>query len=130
MLPLPVTENQLSLKAASEYGFYPKFVYADGKSDYAVPDYNTLCRRQKSLPVEIENRLESGEKTGLKVYGEGEWKVRKHGWSIMLSVFFNTVTTVSLLILSTRPISLTPLLLNVISIILSFIPCFRAFRAL
>ncbi|KAA6330397.1 hypothetical protein EZS27_020893 [termite gut metagenome] len=59
-----------------------------GKDHFVVPDYSTLCRRQKSLPVAISNRLESGEKlvigidsTGLKVYGEGEWKVRKHGWS-------------------------------------------------
>jgi hypothetical protein len=38
--------------------------------------------------VEVSRRLESGENltvgidsTGLKVYGEGEWKVRKHGSS-------------------------------------------------
>ena len=53
-----------------------------------VPDYTTLCRRQHLLPVEIGNRLSSGENlsvdidsTGLKVYGEVEWKVRKHGVS-------------------------------------------------
>ncbi|KAA6349618.1 hypothetical protein EZS27_002946 [termite gut metagenome] len=57
-----------------------------GKNHFVVPDYSTLCRRQKSLLVELKNRLESGEKlvigidpTGLKLYGE--WKVRKHGWS-------------------------------------------------
>ncbi|GHT12564.1 hypothetical protein FACS189426_16140 [Bacteroidia bacterium] len=32
-----------------------------GKSHLAVPDYTTLCRRQKNLPVEIQKRLESGE---------------------------------------------------------------------
>ncbi|KAA6328335.1 hypothetical protein EZS27_022761, partial [termite gut metagenome] len=59
-----------------------------GKNPFVVPDYSTLCLRQKSLPVAIRNRLESGEKlvigidsTGLEVYGEGEWKVRKLGWS-------------------------------------------------
>ena len=38
--------------------------------------------------VEISTRLEQGEgltigidSTGLKVYGKGEWKVRKHGYS-------------------------------------------------
>jgi IS5 family transposase len=55
---------------------------------YPVPDYTTLCRRRGVLPVEVSRRLESGEKlelamdsTGLKVFGEGEWKVRQHGAS-------------------------------------------------
>jgi hypothetical protein len=57
-------------------------------SGLIIPNFSTLCRRQKSLPVEIEKRLKWGENlvvgidsTGLKVSGEGEWKVRKHGWS-------------------------------------------------
>jgi hypothetical protein len=52
-----------------------------GKKHFVVPDYSTLCLRQKRLPVAINNWLESGEKlvtgmdsTGLKMYGEGEWK--------------------------------------------------------
>jgi hypothetical protein len=54
-----------------------------------VPSYSQICRRQKSLkvPLCIEKRLFRGESLhlvvdsrGLKVYGEGEWKVRKHGW--------------------------------------------------
>lgn len=52
-----------------------------------IPDYTTLCRRQKDLNVLLPVR--SSEKprhividsTGLKVYGEGEWKVKKHGKS-------------------------------------------------
>ncbi|KAA6318945.1 hypothetical protein EZS27_031106 [termite gut metagenome] len=69
-------------------GFIQSLFFLMGKNYFTVPDYSTLCRRQKSLPIEIKSRLESGEKlaigidsTGLKVYGEGEWKVRKHGWS-------------------------------------------------
>ena len=53
-----------------------------------MPDYSTICRRQDRLPVEVSKRLEKGEhlnigidSTGLKVYGEGEWKVCKHGAS-------------------------------------------------
>ncbi len=50
-----------------------------------VPDYSTLCRRQKTLSVALPRT--SGQttrhlvvdSTGLKVYGEGEWKVRQHG---------------------------------------------------
>lgn len=51
-----------------------------------IPDYTTLNRRSKTLPVQLPSR-EKGpihlvlDSTGLKVYGEGEWKVRKHGYS-------------------------------------------------
>ena len=52
-----------------------------------APDYTTFCRRQKDLEVLLP-RLKTGEgihvvvdSTGLKVYGEGEWKVRSHGVS-------------------------------------------------
>jgi hypothetical protein len=76
------------LKLRQSTGFMRSLFMLMGKSHLAVPDYTTLCRRRKSLPVEICTRLESGENlavgidsTGLKVYGEGEWKVRKHGWS-------------------------------------------------
>ena len=53
----------------------------------SVPDYTTLCRRASDLEVDL-HRLSGKDvtdiavdSTGLKVYGEGEWKVRKHGWS-------------------------------------------------
>jgi IS5 family transposase len=69
-------------------GFIKSLFVLLGMSGLLVPDYSTLCRRQKILPVEIGQRLERGENlvvgidsTGLKVYGEGEWKVRKHGWT-------------------------------------------------
>jgi len=53
----------------------------------SVPCYTTLCRRRRSLEVELP-RLRKSEplhmvvdSTGIKVYGEGEWKVRQHGYS-------------------------------------------------
>jgi hypothetical protein len=55
--------------------------------DWAVPDYTTLCRRQKTLPVMLGGRPSSGglhllvDSTGIKMMGEGEWKTRKHGAS-------------------------------------------------
>jgi IS5 family transposase len=68
-------------------GFVASLLFLLGL-DYPVPDYTTLCRRRGVLPVEVSKRLESGEKlelamdsTGLKVFGEGEWKVRQHGVS-------------------------------------------------
>lgn len=53
-----------------------------------VPDYTLLCKRQKDLSVLLPKLpLKPGEKinilvdpTGLKVFGEGEWKVRQHGY--------------------------------------------------
>ena len=53
----------------------------------AVPDYSTLSRRQGHLAVVLPNKPTDSpihlvvDSTGLKVYGEGEWKVRQHGWS-------------------------------------------------
>ncbi len=52
-----------------------------------TPDYSLLCKRQKNLSVKLsKKKIKPGEKvnilvdtTGLKVYGEGEWKVRQHG---------------------------------------------------
>jgi IS5 family transposase len=54
--------------------------------DLAVPDYSTLSRRAADLEVDLSRKAEGPlhlvlDSTGLKVYGEGEWKVRKHGYS-------------------------------------------------
>ncbi len=55
--------------------------------DWPVPDYTTLCRRQKTLCVNLGGRASSGglhllvDSTGIKMMGEGEWKTRKHGAS-------------------------------------------------
>jgi IS5 family transposase len=51
-----------------------------------IPDYTTLNRRAKTLKVQLPTREKGSihlvlDSTGLKVYGEGEWKVRKHGYS-------------------------------------------------
>lgn len=54
--------------------------------DLKAPDYTTLCRRQKNLDVMLPRNLNRKQdlnivvdSTGLKVYGEGEWKTRQHG---------------------------------------------------
>lgn len=53
-----------------------------------VPDYTTLCRRLDGASKNIAAKISSGkpvhvvvDSTGLKVFGEGEWKVRTHGYS-------------------------------------------------
>ena len=53
--------------------------------DWAVPVYTTLCRRQKTLAVQIPYRRANGplnllvDSTGIKFLGDGEWQARKHG---------------------------------------------------
>jgi hypothetical protein len=66
--------------------------------DWAVPDYTTLCRRQKTLAVQIPYRRADGplnllvDSTGIKFLGDGalswfegkplpgnKWQARKHG---------------------------------------------------
>ena len=50
-----------------------------------VPDYSTLCRRRRLLEVCLPRRKANEaihlvvDATGIKVFGEGEWKVRQHG---------------------------------------------------
>jgi IS5 family transposase len=58
-----------------------------GQGHLPIPDYTTLCRRRTSLSVALP-RFRTGEEvhlvvdsTGCKIYGEGEWKVRQHGYS-------------------------------------------------
>lgn len=51
-----------------------------------VPHYSTLCRRAAGLDIPAPTRGSGPvhlvvDSTGLKVFGEGEWKVRQHGVS-------------------------------------------------
>lgn len=50
-----------------------------------VPDYSSLAKRAGTLSIDLAATRRRGpldivvDSTGLKVFGEGEWKVRKHG---------------------------------------------------
>lgn len=50
-----------------------------------APDYSTLAKRTATLTVRLSRRASQEPKhividsTGVKVFGEGEWKVRQHG---------------------------------------------------
>jgi IS5 family transposase len=51
-----------------------------------VPDHSTLSKRGKTLRVRLPKKTNKSlnlvlDSTGLKICGEGEWKVRKHGYS-------------------------------------------------
>src|SRR5215210_3628444 len=66
-------------------GFMQSF-FERMKVELPVPDFTILCRRSAAVCIDL--RTDNGkavtdvtvDSTGLKVYGEGEWKVRKHGW--------------------------------------------------
>lgn len=57
------------------------------KLSIEAADYTTLCRRQKGIKVPLQIKETNKplhavfDSTGLKVFGEGEWKVRQHGYS-------------------------------------------------
>ena len=55
------------------------------KLELSVPDHSTLSRRKRQLTITLpvkdwsKSRHLVVDSTGVKVYGEGEWKVRQHG---------------------------------------------------
>lgn len=55
--------------------------------DIAIPSYTQICRRQSNLKVDLSHIQKDEpihvvvDSTGLKVFGEGEWKTRQHGIS-------------------------------------------------
>jgi len=75
------------LTLRSLQGFF-KSIIALLKLDLKSPHYSTFCDRAKNLQIPMRKWLKPGEKlnvvfdsTGVKAFGEGEWKVRKHGYS-------------------------------------------------
>ncbi len=65
-------------------GFVESLLRLVGR-DWVVPDFSTVCRRQKTLNVSLPYRGGTGplnlliDNTGIKAEGEGEWNARKHG---------------------------------------------------
>jgi hypothetical protein len=55
--------------------------------DVAIPDFTSLAKRAATLEIALDVADRKGpidvvvDSTGLKVFGEGEWKTRKHGIS-------------------------------------------------
>jgi hypothetical protein len=81
----------LSLKAVYHLTFRGAQGFLDSllqilKLKLKAPHYTLACKRQKHLRVDLPKGLRNGEglhivvdSTGLKVFGEGEWKVRQYG---------------------------------------------------
>lgn len=81
---------RLPLRATE--GFVQSLLLLMGCAHLKSPDYSTLSYRAKDLDIPMSNAvrraLASGEplhiavdSTGVKLYGEGEWKVRAYGWT-------------------------------------------------
>lgn len=55
--------------------------------DIPIPDYTSLAKRAAAMSISLDVAKHAGpidvvvDSTGLKVFGEGEWKARKHGAS-------------------------------------------------
>jgi IS5 family transposase len=55
--------------------------------EVAIPDYSTLSRRRAALEITLPRTRGKEalhvvvDSTGVKVFGEGEWKVRQHGYT-------------------------------------------------
>jgi hypothetical protein len=52
-----------------------------------MPNYTTVSRRSATVDVDVATRARTEQmhvvvvdSTGLKIFGEGEWTVRQHGW--------------------------------------------------
>lgn len=75
-----------SLGGRQAVGFVES-VFALMNVTLAVPDHSTLSRRLGTLKVDLPVVPKTGARhvvidaTGIKIYGEGEWKTRQHGVS-------------------------------------------------
>jgi hypothetical protein len=76
--------SHLALRAAEGLA---RSVFALLAISLPVPSYSTLSRRAADLPVALGALPRATplhlviDASGFKVYGEGEWTVRQHGWS-------------------------------------------------
>jgi hypothetical protein len=65
---------------------FMRSLFALMKIALPVPDHSTLSKRGRDLKVNLPKKTNPSlnivmDSTGLKIYGEGEWKVRQHGVS-------------------------------------------------
>lgn len=81
---MPDRSKGLSFTPSVDIGFMNSF-FEGSNISLTAPNYTTICKRSGSLSVDLQIANRGiitdivAESTGLKVYGEGEWKVRKHG---------------------------------------------------
>ncbi len=77
-------KNLFALALRQAMGFVESLLHLSGL-DWPVPNFSTVCRRQRSLQVHVPYRSSQAglhllvDSTGIKFLGEGEWKCKKHG---------------------------------------------------
>jgi hypothetical protein len=75
---------QLPYRTTEGFG---KWIFQLMQLELSIPDYTSLCKRAAALNLSFDLKKKKGkidvivDSTGLKVYGEGEWKMRTHGKS-------------------------------------------------
>ena len=82
---MPTIKEVFHLSNRGVEGFV-RSVFAMLNLHLRVPDHSTLSKRGKSFAVRLPRNINGPmnlvlDSMGLKIYGEGEWKVRKHGYS-------------------------------------------------
>ncbi|BAQ63252.1 IS5 family transposase [Geminocystis sp. NIES-3709] len=86
ILTFVMVKSLFSLAGRQTEGFLESLFVLMG-IDLPMPDHTTVSRRAKNLDVVLpvnkrdEPRHVVVDSTGVKVYGEGEWKTRQHGVS-------------------------------------------------
>lgn len=85
ILILQTVKNVFHLPNRATEGFM-RSVFVMLEISLSVPDHTTLSRRGKGLNVVLPKKVCGHidmvmDSSGLKIYGEGEWKVRTHGKS-------------------------------------------------
>lgn len=76
-------QSPISFNFTDDHRFCSKLFQLCGL-DWTVPNYSTLCRRQKHIDIQISyEKSWNGlhllvDSTGLEFLGEGEWKRKKH----------------------------------------------------
>lgn len=77
-------KNLFGLALRQTTGFVQSLLALSGLL-WPVPNFSTLCGRQRSLDVQVAYRSSAAglhlqvDSTGIKFLGEGEWKCKKHG---------------------------------------------------
>jgi hypothetical protein len=85
MIVMHTVKNVFHLPNRATEGFM-RSIFAMLEILLSVPDHTTLSRRGKGLEVALPKKASGHldivmDSSGLKIYGEGEWKVRTHGKS-------------------------------------------------
>jgi hypothetical protein len=86
ILTMVTVQEIYRLALRQTQGFF-RSVFELLKLELPVPNFSVLSRRRAALEIELPIRRRNEpvhlvvDSTGMKVFGEGEWKVRKHGYT-------------------------------------------------